>query len=56
MGIFSSHAYSLLDVHSAMVGKDNREITLFKIRNPWGKKAWQGRWSFSSDLWTKQLR
>lgn len=27
-----------------------------KIRNPWGKKEWQGNWGFRSDLWTNELR
>ncbi len=55
MGIFQNHAYSLLNIYSGIkVG--THDITLLKVRNPWGKKQWQGRWSFKSNLWTKQLR
>jgi len=27
-----------------------------KVRNPWGRKAWEGRWSYKSHLWTPELR
>lgn len=29
---------------------------MLKIRNPWGRKGWKGDWSFSSPLWTKELK
>ena len=32
------------------------EFTLIKVRNPWGRKEWQGDWGFRSHLWTKELR
>lgn len=28
------------------------QITLIRMRNPWGKGAWKGDWSFDSNLWT----
>lgn len=31
-------------------------ITLFKVRNPWGRKEWQGRWAFRDQQWTPALR
>jgi calpain-15 len=55
LGIFQNHAYSLLNIYSGMQ-TDNGEVTLLRVRNPWGRKEWQGSWSFSSPLWTKQLR
>jgi Calpain family cysteine protease/GRF zinc finger len=43
--------------------KDTREdsnveqvVRLLKIRNPWGKYEWKGKWSSSSDLWTTSLK
>jgi hypothetical protein len=30
----------------------NSVVTLFKIKNPWGKKGWKGDWSFKSPFWT----
>lgn len=44
-----------MNVYSNIKVKDN-EVTLIKIRNPWGKKEWQGRCSFKSDFWTPALR
>ena len=55
MGIFSNHAYSLLNVYSGLMTK-NGEVTLLRVRNPWGRKEWQGRWSFHYNMWTKELR
>jgi calpain-15 len=56
MGIYSNHAYSLLNVYSALRDREGREVTLLRVRNPWGKKEWQGRWGFKSELWTAELR
>ena len=38
LGIFQNHAYSILNVYSGFKGRDNEELTLIKIRNPWGRK------------------
>ncbi|CAK60103.1 unnamed protein product (macronuclear) [Paramecium tetraurelia] len=32
------------------------EVTLLKIRNPWGNKEWNGDWSDGSSLWTEDLK
>lgn len=56
LGIYSNHAYSLLNVHSGLRDGEGREVTLLRVRNPWGKKEWQGRWGFKSELWTGELR
>ena len=55
MGIFQNHAYSLLHIYSN-VKTLNGEVTLLRVRNPWGRKEWQGDWSFNSPLWTSELR
>lgn len=47
-GLFSSHAYSILKA-TEYNGK-----RFLKLRNPWGKSEWTGRWSDGSKEWTKQ--
>ena len=51
LGIFQNHAYSLLNIYSNLQ-TPRGEVTLLKVRNPWGRKEWQGRWSFSNTFWT----
>jgi hypothetical protein len=33
-----------------------KNVTLIKIRNPWGTEGWKGDWSDRSTLWTQELR
>jgi Calpain family cysteine protease len=47
-GISENHAYSIMD---AVEIKGHR---LLKLRNPWGKKEWDGRWSDGSSEWTAE--
>jgi hypothetical protein len=45
-GIQEKHAYSIMEA---------REIDgqrLLKLRNPWGRSEWTGRWSDGSEEWT----
>lgn len=47
-GISEGHAYSIMDA---------REVNgqrLLKLRNPWGRKEWTGRWSDGSSEWTPE--
>ncbi|KAK5052505.1 hypothetical protein LTR84_002369 [Exophiala bonariae] len=47
-GIAEGHAYSIMDA---------REINghkLLKVRNPWGRKEWTGKWSDGSSEWTAE--
>lgn len=48
LGLFSSHAYSIL---KATEYKGKRFL---KLRNPWGKSEWTGRWSDGSKEWSKE--
>jgi hypothetical protein len=48
-GIVTGHAYSLLKV------VDVAGHRLMKVRNPWGRKEWTGKWSDKDSRWTPQL-
>ena len=54
MGLISEHAYAVIQTYK--IQKDNEEIRLLKLRNPWGHKEWLGNWSDTSELWTDELR
>ena len=48
-GLLYKHAYGILDVQEIQGHK------LIRIRNPWGKQEWTGRWSDESREWTPAL-
>eukprot|EP01125_Pyxidicula_operculata_P018703 TRINITY_DN666_c0_g1_i1.p1 TRINITY_DN666_c0_g1~~TRINITY_DN666_c0_g1_i1.p1 ORF type:complete len:735 (+),score=183.88 TRINITY_DN666_c0_g1_i1:24-2228(+) len=50
-GILTGHAYSILEAREL-----GPNLRLLKIRNPWGKKEWTGRWSDKSREWTPELK
>jgi len=37
-GIVAGHAYSLISQHDVM--DNGRPVSLFKLRNPWGRGEW----------------
>uniref|UniRef100_A0A8C4Y7P4 Calpain 12 n=1 Tax=Gopherus evgoodei TaxID=1825980 RepID=A0A8C4Y7P4_9SAUR len=47
-GLVKGHAYSITGVHKVGPGK---KLKLLRLRNPWGKVEWNGRWSDRSPLW-----
>ncbi|TDL21385.1 cysteine proteinase [Rickenella mellea] len=47
-GLITDHAYTVI---KAVEFKDKRFV---KIRNPWGKSEWNGRWSDGSKEWTRE--
>lgn len=47
-GIAEGHAYSIMDA------KEIKGERLLKLRNPWGKKEWTGKWSDGSSEWTAE--
>jgi len=53
-GLVTNHAYTLIGVRDATV--NGKRIRLVKIRNPWGYKEWNGKWSDNSDAWTQQMK
>ena len=50
VGLVDAHAYSLIGVREIKLGLGRTE-RLCWVRNPWGKREWQGDWSDSSDKW-----
>lgn len=48
-GIFEGHAYSIMEARE--IEEDGVVHQLVKLRNPWGKKEWQGKWSDGSSEW-----
>ncbi len=50
-GIAFGHAYSVIGVKELQNG-----TRLVKVRNPWGKEGFNGKWSDKSDAWTNETR
>ncbi len=48
-GIIPSHAYSLLEAKEKI--RNNVTYRFVKLRNPWGKTEWTGRFRREDDLW-----
>jgi len=53
-GLVTNHAYTLIGVKDENL--NNERIRLVKIRNPWGYKEWNGKWSDKSEAWTPQTK
>lgn len=50
MGIVGGHAQSVISVHK--YGKSKDVIKLVKLRNPWGRHEWRGKWADTDiDTW-----
>lgn len=51
-GIMSGHAYSLNDVfelHDSEMENARKTHRLLRVRNPWGRGEWKGKWSDMSE-------
>lgn len=55
LGIYAPHAYTLLKIYENLPNSEGK-VTLLKLRNPWGKKGWKGKWSYGSSTWTPLLK
>ncbi|KAG8925816.1 hypothetical protein FRC00_003584, partial [Tulasnella sp. 408] len=59
-GLISGHAYSIIKAINFVSEDGKHEGKFLRIRNPWGRKEWSGRWSDGSEQWneswTDQLR
>eukprot|EP00007_Cunea_sp_BSH-02190019_P009468 CAMPEP_0174235338 /NCGR_PEP_ID=MMETSP0417-20130205/4814_1 /TAXON_ID=242541 /ORGANISM="Mayorella sp, Strain BSH-02190019" /LENGTH=879 /DNA_ID=CAMNT_0015313829 /DNA_START=69 /DNA_END=2708 /DNA_ORIENTATION=- len=51
VGLYCGHAYAVIDAKIV-----NGRTRLIRLRNPWGKKEWKGKWSDKSSDWTPALR
>ncbi|KAM4641669.1 calpain-2 catalytic subunit-like [Discoglossus pictus] len=49
-GLAKGHAYSIIAVQE--IEQHDRKIQLLRLRNPWGKVEWNGRWSDHSPMWS----
>ena len=50
------HAYTVLGTKLIKDIRDNTDVKLVKIRNPWGAEDYKGDYSDSSTKWTDDLR
>lgn len=48
-GLVVGHAYSVTSIKQVVIS--NRQHQLLRLRNPWGKKEWNGAWSDRSREW-----
>eukprot|EP00457_Paulinella_chromatophora_P003115 gb/GEZN01003120.1/.p1 GENE.gb/GEZN01003120.1/~~gb/GEZN01003120.1/.p1 ORF type:complete len:656 (-),score=44.11 gb/GEZN01003120.1/:277-2244(-) len=55
-GLAAGHAYGILDVREIPCCCGMFSHKLIKLRNPWGKGEWKGKWSDASSSWSNALR
>ncbi|KAK2189008.1 hypothetical protein NP493_110g00003 [Ridgeia piscesae] len=48
-GLVVGHVYSITGLLQL---KDRRGVKLLRLRNPWGRREWNGAWSDTSDEWS----
>ena len=57
-GLMYDHAYGILDVQEVVTKKPwggEERVCLIRLRNPWGKGEWNGRWGDGGKEWTEEL-
>lgn len=54
MGLISGHAFTLISAEQAEL-KGNK-VRLLRIRNPWGFREWNGKWSDNSKEWDDEAK
>jgi hypothetical protein len=55
LGLVKGHAYTVVSLEKFNDSK-GVESRLVKLRNPWGKTEWNGRWSDDSEEWTPEIK
>ena len=55
VGLIQTHEYTILKIAQIPINQGKSEY-LFKLRNSWGQKEWNGDWSDKSNLWTEILK
>ena len=53
-GILKGHAYSLV-AYEELTDLEGRAHRLLRLRNPWGQREWEGRWSDDADEWRMEV-
>jgi hypothetical protein len=48
-GIMTGHAYGIIDVFELVNEEMGRTHKMLRIRNPWGKGEWKGKWADGSN-------
>ncbi|XP_077164241.1 calpain-6 [Paroedura picta] len=57
MGLIQGHAYSVTAIQKVNLGENllscskSEKLFMIRLRNPWGKKEWNGAWSDESEEW-----
>lgn len=54
-GLSTSHAYSVISVKAISLD-DGKIERLIQLRNPWGRRSWNGEWSDNSAEWTPRIQ
>ncbi|KAM8954244.1 calpain-10 [Pelodytes ibericus] len=44
------HAFTITDIQ-CQVTKENQELLMMRIHNPWGRSGWEGNWGKSGEGW-----
>ncbi|XP_054852325.1 calpain-6 [Eublepharis macularius] len=58
MGLIQGHSYSVTEIRKVSLGEQllscvkSEKLFMIRLRNPWGKKEWNGAWSDESEEWT----
>ena len=55
VGLVDGHVYSIIDFIKIETSEGN-DVYLFKLRNPWATKEWNGDWSDKSSLWDSKTK
>ncbi|NXN07777.1 CAN5 protein, partial [Indicator maculatus] len=59
MGLIIGHAYSVTAIRKLRLGEraifsfNAEKLFMIRLRNPWGKREWNGAWSDNSEEWKK---
>ncbi|XP_074770988.1 calpain-6 isoform X3 [Athene noctua] len=59
MGLVVGHAYSVTAIRKLRLGErlifsfKAEKLFMIRLRNPWGKREWNGAWSDNSEEWKK---
>jgi calpain len=51
-GILANHAYGIVDIveiKNPKLTRPRKTHRLLRVRNPWGKVEWKGKWSDTSE-------